>query len=121
MIQFCYPLVAIVFLEFGGFYPLFCGGTQKRTEPKSCPSCILFLGAKLVLAIGAEGALEIVAHFFPLLALLVFIKAYFISGYVFSWERILLHNVFFKEWYMIDHRRNRKRNDTNNKKDHYDG
>ena len=34
----------------------------------------LFLGAELVLTHSAEGALEIVADFFPLLALLVFIK-----------------------------------------------
>ena len=47
---------------------------QKRTEPKSCPSCILFFRAELVLAHSAEGALEVVADFFPLLALLVFVE-----------------------------------------------
>jgi hypothetical protein len=46
----------------------------KRTEPKLCPFSILFFNAELVLAHSAEGALEIVADFFPLLALLVFIK-----------------------------------------------
>lgn len=35
---------------------------------------VLFFHAELVLAYSAEGALEIVADFFPLLALLVFIK-----------------------------------------------
>jgi hypothetical protein len=35
---------------------------------------ILFFYAELILAYSAEGALEIVADFFPLLALLVFVK-----------------------------------------------
>ena len=66
-----------MFLEFGGFYPpfypLFCGRAQKRTGPKPCPVSILFLGAELVLAHRAEGALEIVTDFFPLLALFFFV------------------------------------------------
>ena len=40
----------------------------------SCPFLYLLFGAKLVLAHSAEGALEVIADFFPLLALLVFIK-----------------------------------------------
>ena len=44
---------------------------KDRVETLSCQS--LFLNAELVLADTAEGALEIVADFFPLLALLVLI------------------------------------------------